>query len=74
MITSEIKALYSSAGIRTHVYYSVKMHRTGSSVCETMINVNLEILPLLPESSGHAVAWLVETLCYKPQGRGFDSR
>jgi hypothetical protein len=25
-------------------------------------------------SRGHAVAWLVETLCYKPEGRGFDSR
>jgi hypothetical protein len=23
---------------------------------------------------GHAVAYLVETLCYKPEGRGFDSR
>jgi hypothetical protein len=23
---------------------------------------------------GHAVAWLVEALCYKPEGRGFDSR
>jgi hypothetical protein len=21
-----------------------------------------------------AVAWFVETLCYKPEGRGFDSR
>jgi hypothetical protein len=24
--------------------------------------------------SGHAVAQLVEALCYKPEGRGFDSR
>jgi hypothetical protein len=23
---------------------------------------------------GHAVAQLVEALCYKPEGRGFDSR
>jgi hypothetical protein len=23
---------------------------------------------------GHAVAQLVEVLCYKPEGRGFDSR
>jgi hypothetical protein len=22
----------------------------------------------------HAVVWLVEALCYKPEGRGFDSR
>jgi membrane-associated PAP2 superfamily phosphatase len=26
------------------------------------------------EGKGHAVAWLVEALCYKPEGRGFDSR
>jgi hypothetical protein len=25
-------------------------------------------------SQGHAVAQLVEALCYKPEGRGFDSR
>jgi hypothetical protein len=24
--------------------------------------------------SGHAVVYLVEALCYKPEGRGFDSR
>jgi hypothetical protein len=23
---------------------------------------------------GHAVAQLIEALCYKPEGRGFDSR
>jgi hypothetical protein len=23
---------------------------------------------------GHAVAWLIEALCYKPEGRGFYSR
>jgi hypothetical protein len=23
---------------------------------------------------GHAVAYLVEALCYKPKGRGFESR
>jgi hypothetical protein len=22
---------------------------------------------------GHVVAWLVEALCYKPQGHGFES-
>jgi len=26
------------------------------------------------EYCGHAVAQLVEALCYKPEGRGFDSR
>jgi hypothetical protein len=25
------------------------------------------------EHRGHAVAYLVETLCYKPEGHGFDS-
>jgi hypothetical protein len=28
----------------------------------------------LSEGSGYVVAHLVEALCYKPQGRGFDSR
>jgi hypothetical protein len=23
---------------------------------------------------GHAMAWLVEALCYKPEGCGFESR
>jgi hypothetical protein len=26
------------------------------------------------EGGGNAVAQLVEALCYKPEGRGFDSR
>jgi hypothetical protein len=26
------------------------------------------------EYCGHAVAQLVEAMCYKPEGRGFDSR
>jgi hypothetical protein len=26
------------------------------------------------DNLGHAVAQLVEVLCYKPEGRGFDSR
>jgi hypothetical protein len=26
------------------------------------------------ELRGHAVAYLVEALCYKPEGRGFESR
>jgi hypothetical protein len=30
------------------------------------------VLPIT--SWGHAVAQLVEALCYKPEGRGFDSR
>jgi hypothetical protein len=25
-------------------------------------------------NEGHVVAYLVETLCYKPEGRGFDSQ
>jgi hypothetical protein len=32
-------------------------------------------LPMLPSNTGgYAVAQLVEALCYKPEGRGFDSR
>jgi ABC-type enterochelin transport system permease subunit len=26
------------------------------------------------QNMGHMVAWLVEALCYKPEGRGFDSQ
>jgi hypothetical protein len=26
------------------------------------------------QKGGHAVAYLVEALCYKPKGRGFDSQ
>jgi hypothetical protein len=31
-------------------------------------------IPSNLRQSGHAVAQLVEALCYKPEGRGFDSR
>jgi hypothetical protein len=27
-----------------------------------------------PLTGGHAVEWLVEALCYKPEGRRFGSR
>jgi hypothetical protein len=31
-------------------------------------------LSIVPPYMGYAVAQLVEALCYKPEGRGFDSR
>jgi hypothetical protein len=34
----------------------------------------IEILGYILLGLGHAVAQLVEALCYKPEGRGFDSR
>jgi hypothetical protein len=34
----------------------------------------LSILAPLSLQRGHAVAKLVEALCYKPEGRGFESR
>jgi hypothetical protein len=33
-----------------------------------------EILRDLKEDERHAVAYMVEALCYKPEGHGFDSR
>jgi hypothetical protein len=33
-----------------------------------------EIGALYVEVGAHAVAYLVEALCYKPEGRGFESR
>jgi hypothetical protein len=32
-----------------------------------------EICCVTRDREGHAVAHLVEALCYKPEGRGFDS-
>jgi hypothetical protein len=42
----------------------LKLIRIGST--------SLIILPF--KGQGHEGAWLVEALCYKPEGRGFDSR
>jgi hypothetical protein len=58
----------------------MNMEVTGSS--ETLL-IFYQIRQHIPENSnpyihggggGHAVAELVEALCYKPEGRGFDSR
>jgi hypothetical protein len=39
------------------------------------ISINFVSVLLLPiEVWGHAVAYLVEALCYKPEDRGVDSR
>jgi hypothetical protein len=35
---------------------------------------NIIIIIIIIAISGHAVAQLVESLRYKPEGRGFDSR
>ena len=35
---------------------------------------SIRILRTILSRQGHAVAQLVEALCYKPKGRGFDSR
>jgi hypothetical protein len=39
-----------------------------------LITDHVIFLTLHKLCSGHAVAWLVEALCYKLEGRGFDSR
>ena len=43
-----------------------------ASKCEAYILIHLGLISLFKE--GYAVAELVEALCYKPEGRGFDSR
>jgi hypothetical protein len=39
----------------------------ATTVSEYMLRIKVE-------RGEHAVAYLVEALCYKPEGRGFDSR
>jgi hypothetical protein len=38
------------------------------------ISIILLLVAVVLVILGHAVAQLVEALCYKPEGRGFDSR
>ena len=40
----------------------------------SLCHIILTIYPKYWVQWGHAVAQLVEALCYKPEGRGFDSR
>jgi hypothetical protein len=54
--------------LRTVHFLRYIMH-TLLKICCTIL-----YLSLLHVSTGHAVAHLVEALCYKPEGRGFDSR
>jgi hypothetical protein len=39
-----------------------------------IIIIIIIIITLLLKRRGHAVAQLIEALCYKPAGRGSDSR
>ena len=53
---------------------------TYPQVCADGLRDSSEVLPYLSIvrtsslAKGHDVAWSIEALCYKPEGRGFDSR
>jgi hypothetical protein len=49
--------------------YNMEMEKTKDRK-----NVLIEKLLQVHINLGHAVVQLVETLCYKPEGRGFNSR
>jgi hypothetical protein len=44
-----------------------------SPTCMFLKECSLPTPNKLSDITGHAVAWLVEALCYKPGGSGFDS-
>jgi len=44
----------------------------GAEVCERLCI--LFLVSITPVKGAHAVVQLVEALCYKPEGHGFDSR
>ena len=48
--------------------------RSASNITVMILPVSLTVLRFLISSWGHAVAQLVETMRYKLEGRGFDSR
>lgn len=41
---------------------------------EVLLNNKQQLNSYFAENRGHAVAWLVEALCYIPEGSGFKSR
>jgi hypothetical protein len=47
-----------------------------NALTETLLHteLNKQIISIVFKFMGHAVAQLVEALCYKPEGRGFESR
>jgi hypothetical protein len=51
--------------------------KTCEIICTWEDNVNINLKGINWYNGGvrgHAVAWLVEALCYKPEGRGIESR
>jgi hypothetical protein len=55
-------------------YVSTRLH--GVTFQKTIVRIlsHIKILHVSHIVRGHAVAYLVEALCYKSEGRGFDSR
>jgi len=54
------------------------IHYVFNYINETLFQIHHSILIVIADPSrfirGHTVAQLVEALCYKSEGRGFDSR
>jgi hypothetical protein len=53
--------------------YIIKIYIMDGRTAASSAILPSPLLGSLLRSWGHAVAWLVEALCYKPERRGFDS-
>jgi hypothetical protein len=51
-----------------------KIRQWAHTHVESLLGNDSEIRNYTTAAGGHEVAWLVEAVCYKPEGRGFDSR
>jgi hypothetical protein len=75
-------AIYSSeTSVELHGGVTEYKNPSCSSKTEEMLSHSQIPFPIQPNLSQriplrlrHAVAYLVEALCYKPEGRGFESR
>jgi hypothetical protein len=45
----------------------------GKKLCVVQILASETFVSISINFQGHVVAYLVEALCYKPEGRGFDA-
>jgi len=65
--------------IKLHQYSVLSMSQTQSLsertlICEECGVTYAENFIQYPNNVGHPAAQLVEAMCYKPEGHGFDSR
>jgi hypothetical protein len=58
-------------------FYVIRYFVSGRNMCikaHLVTDYDDDIILFSNKNRGHAVAQLVEALCCKPEGRGFDSR